>query len=603
MNRNSWMSFLNRSLPIRKALTKLASNVLMYSGFILVFFIIYDLGFPENWFTDEQFFQFYETYAIIGLSAYIIKNALNIFNRDKNLRLKLIDFLLLAGFTTLYFKIFEPGLDQEILNKKALLYRWLTLPFFIVAIVVEMSRNFGRFYMRNLNPALIFVTVFMLMILLGTGFLMLPNATHDKILLIDAFFTSASAVCITGLTVVDVATTFTHFGHIVIMVLMQLGGLGIMTFAGFVGHMFSGGMSFQQQMMLRDQVSGEQLSQVVKSVYKIVLITFLIEAIGGAFIFASTIDLAFPTLNDRLFFAAFHSISAFCNSGFSTVTDGLYNVDLRFNYPLHIIICFLFIFGGIGFPIVFNFYNNIKLFLKNIFRRLFQKKRFHHVPNVITFNSKIMIYTTIILTALTFFFVLYMEFDNALAEHSPGGKLVEAFFLATTPRSAGFHTLDMGLITFPTIMVLMLMMWIGASPGGTGGGIRTTTFAVATLNFWNTARGKERIILFGREIQPASVRKAFAIISVSVIMMGLSTLLIYSWDGHLGITHILFDVFSAFNTCGLSLGVTPELSEKSKFILALTMFTGRVSALTLLSAFIFKKQFQNVRYPTAEVIY
>lgn len=602
MNTFNWTTFRAKSLPFRKSLANVAGTVLLYSGLLTLFVIIYDIGFPEDLFSHEEFSIYYQIYIRIGVVCYAIKSVLNIWNRDKKLKLKVIDLMLFLGFLVIFFWLVK-GYDFGGLNNLRAHYRYVLVPFSLIAIATEFFRNLQSYYLRNINPALIFVLFFLLLILAGAGFLLLPNATHDRISFTDALFTSSSAVCITGLAVVDTAHVFTRFGHAVLMILMQLGGLGIMTFAGFVGHMFSSGISFQQQMMMREQVSGENLSQVIKSVYKIILITLLVESLGGVFIFLTTLHLDFPDMGERIFFAAFHTVSAFCNAGFSTVENGLYHPDFRFNYPLQLVIAFLFLFGGIGFPIVFNFYNNIKLFIRNSFQWIWKGSRFHHVPNAISFNSKLMLWTTTILLVLSFALFFFMEYDASLKEFPLTGKIVQSFFMAASTRSSGFHSLDMSLLTFPTIMIFLLMMWVGASPGGTGGGIRTTTFAVATLNFWQTAKGRDRITIWGREIPQASIRRAFAIISLSIIMMGISTFIIYSFDGHLSMVNILFDVFSAFNNCGLSLGITPELSDKSKFVLTLTMFIGRVSALTLLSAFIYKKQFQNIRYPTQDILY
>jgi Trk-type K+ transport system membrane component len=593
---------LIRTLPARKSLGKSISGLLLYTGILTFFIVVFDVGFPTDWVDHKYFEQYYLIFIRILLLAYIVRNFLNIFNKDKSVRVKVYDlFALLIVFILFMWLI--SGWQPEWLMPLRPYYKYIITPFFLTIIVIEFARNATAYYSRNLNPAMLFVMAFFIMIMMGTGLLLLPNATYDKISFIDALFTSASAVCITGLVVVDTATVFTGFGHGILMLLMQLGGLGIMTFAGFIGHMFSGSQTFQQQMMMKEFVSGNRVSEVVKTVYKIVFITLLVEVLGGVMIFFSTMDLPFESMGDHIFFSAFHTISAFCNAGFMTIEDGLLNDALRFNYPLHLVIAFLFLFGGIGFPIVLNFYSSIKLFLVNSMYFVFRKRRFHHIPNIISVNSKIMLVATVIITSVSVVLIYVLEYDNALSEHGFWGKWIEAFFAASTPRSAGFNTIDMALISFPTIMLYLLLMWIGASPGGTGGGIRTTTFSIATLNFWSIARGKDKIIIFQREIPQSSVRRAFAIIMLSVIFMGLGTFLIYSFDGHLSLVNVAFDVFSAYNTCGLSLGVTPELSDKSKFVLTMCMFIGRVSGLTLLSAFLYKSHFQNVRYPSEDIIY
>lgn len=591
-----------RSLPLRKSIGKTLSGILLYSGILTVFVIVYDLGFPKKWFDHSHFETYYHTYIKVLVLLYGLRVFLNIFNRDKAVNVKIWDAISLLSVISLHVWL-NTTTSIPVLKPFTPYYKYIVTPLFLLFIVIEFSRNAAGYYSRNLNPATIFVMAFFTLVMIGTGMLLLPNATYAKISFVDALFTSTSAVCITGLAVVDTAETFTRFGHSILMFLMQVGGLGIMTFAGFVGTMFSGGQTFQQQMMLKEFVSGQRVSEVVKTVYKIVFITFLVEIIGGVFIFFSTFDLPFASVSDQVFFAAFHTISAFCNAGFMTIEGGLHSELLRFNYPLHLIIAFLFLFGGIGFPIVLNFYNNIKLFLINSYHFIARGQRFHHIPYAISVNSRIMLISTIIITLISVVAIYFFEFNRSLAEHGFWGKWIQAFFAASTPRSAGFNTIDMSLIGFPTVMLYLLLMWIGASPGGTGGGIRTTTFTIATLNFWSIARGREKIILFKREIPHSSVRRAFAIITLSLLFMGVGTFLVYSFDGHLGLVNIAFDVFSAFNTCGLSLGITPELSEKSKFVLTMCMFIGRVGGLTLLTAFLYKMHFQNVRYPSEDIIY
>jgi trk system potassium uptake protein len=598
-----WLEdILIKTLPARKSLGKTLSGLLLYSGILTFFVVVFDVGFPKKWVDHTYFEAYYLLYIRLMLITYGLRNALNVFNRDKVFRIKLYDFFSLLIVAVLFVWLVR-GESFGWLDIVRPYYKYIITPFFLVFIGIEFARNATSYYSRNLNPAMLFVLAFFFMIMLGTGLLLLPNATHEKISFIDALFTSASAVCITGLVVVDTPSTFTSFGHGIMMLLMQLGGLGIMTFAGFIGHMFSGSQTFQQQMMLKEFVSGDRVSEVVKTVYKIVFITFLVEILGAAGIFFSTMDLPFESMGDHLFFSVFHTISAFCNAGFMTVEDGLYNEALRFNYPLHLIIAFLFLFGGIGFPIVLNFYSSIKLFLVNSIYLVFRKRRFHHIPNIISVNSKIMLVSTAVISLMSMLLIYVLEYNGALAEHGFWGKWVEAFFAASTPRSAGFNTVNMAAISFPTVMLYLLLMWIGASPGGTGGGIRTTTFSIATLNFWSIARGKDKIIVFQREIPQSSVRRAFAIITLSLIFMGFGTFLIYSFDGHLSLVNVAFDVFSAYNTCGLSLGATGELSDKSKFVLTMCMFIGRVGGLTMLSAFLYKTHFQNVRYPTEDIIY
>jgi len=334
---------------------------------------------------------------------------------------------------------------------------------------------------------------------------------------------------------------------------------------------------------------------------KIILLTFLIEGIGFLVIFNSLDKTIIPSLADRTFFSIFHSVSAFCNAGFSTLSNGLYEVGFQFNYPLHLGIAFLFIIGGLGFPIIFNGFYYVKhLFVNRIFTKSRRKKAVH-LPWVVNINTRIVLITTTILivsgTGMFFFF----EFNNTLEGHSTWGKMVTAFFGATTPRTAGFNTIDTSAMAFPTIMLVFLLMWIGASPGSTGGGIKTSTFAIATLNYLSIARGKDRVEVFNREIGDQSVRRAFAIISLSLVVVGFATFCISYFDSEKSLLNIAFECFSAYSTSGLSLGITSSLTAPSKLVIIATMFIGRVSMLTILIAVVKKVKYLKYKYPSEEI--
>ena len=216
-------------------------------------------------------------------------------------------------------------------------------------------------------------------------------------------------------------------------------------------------------------------------------------------------------------------------------------------------------------------------------------------------NSRITLVTTITLTAVAFILFLIIEYHNTLAEHSFFGKLVNALFGAATPRTAGFNAVDMNALAFPTIMITFLLMWIGASPGSTGGGIKTSTFAIATLNILSLAKGKQRIEVFRREIADISVKRAFATIALSLIVIGTGIVFITFFDPEKGLLNIAFESFSAYSTVGLSLGITASLTTASKLIICAIMFIGRVSMLSIMVAVFKKIKHKNYRYPSEEI--
>lgn len=460
----------------------------------------------------------------------------------------------------------------------------------------------SRYY---INPTLLFVLSFLFLIAVGTALLLLPySTTGTSIGFIDALFMSTSAVCVTGLAVFDISKQLSLFGQNVILILIQLGGLGIMTFTGFFGYFLTGRSSYKNQIMFSELMDEKKVGSVIRSLIKIVLLTFFFELLGAIFILLSTDANQFNDFSDRVYFSIFHAISAFCNAGFSTLSAGLYDESLRFNYPLQLIIAALLILGGLGFAIILNVQLFIKRWLFLIYNRVRHGIPFKHKPWIMTFNSKLIFYTTVILLFIGFLSYFILEYDNTLAEHpTVFGKMVTAFFAGASPRTAGFNSVDMAAISFPAVMIIILLMWIGAAPGSTGGGIRVTTLAVATLNIVNTGRNHDRINIFRREISNESVKKAFAIISLSLIWLGACIFFLSITDGDKGLIALAFESFSAYSTVGLTLGITGKLSTAGKVLIASTMFVGRVGTITLLVALIKSMQTRRFQYPEEHVLY
>jgi potassium uptake TrkH family protein len=433
--------------------------------------------------------------------------------------------------------------------------------------------------------------------------LQLPNATVNGISMVDAFFTATSAVCVTGLITVDTATTFTTLGKVILLGLIQVGGLGIMTFTALLSYLAAGSVSFQSQLALKDMLNSKQMNNVIELVSRIIIVTIFFEAIGFLLIQWSISSSLSNDRIDNIFFSVFHSISAFCNAGFSTLSNGLYEMPVRFNYSLHLTIALLVLLGGIGFPIVFSFFTYIREKTLNIFRRLMHLPVKQINTRILGINFKLAITTSAILLSVGFITYLLFEQNNTLAHHpTVWGKIVTSFFGSVTPRTAGFNTVDYTILNLPTVMVYLLLMYIGASPGSTGGGIKTTTAAVAFLNLGSIVRGKNRTEVFRTQISEHSINRAFAVIVLSLLVLGLGILFIAVNDGDKGLLRIAFEVFSAFATVGLSLGLTSELSPMSKIVLIFVMFIGRVGALTILIAFVNQMKQSYYRYPTEEII-
>ena len=498
--------------------------------------------------------------------------------------------LLVLHFTELFQSGLSAPADGFIAIKIAVL----------VTFIREISDNNFSLNRGFLNPGQIFILSFLSVILIGSLLLMMPNATNQPISFIDALFTATSAVCVTGLIVVDTATHFTTFGQVIIIGLIQIGGLGILTFVTYFSYFFKGGISYETQLSISEMTYSSRMGDMVTTLKSILYVTFGIEALAAILIYISIYDLSGMSVLERVFFSVFHAISAFCNAGFSTFSAGLYDESLRFNYPLQLIISITFLFGGMGFLIVVNLLRYLRYSMQRAMCR--DGQRYAYQPWLLSINSRITLITSGALLLVGLIGVMMFEYHGVLAEHSSWyGKLIAGFFTAATPRTAGFNNIDLTDLAFPTIMLTIFLMWIGASPNSTGGGIKTSTFAIALLNTFSLARGQTRIEVFKREIADNSIRRAFSIMWLSLLVIGFGVTLISYDQPELDLIKVIFECFSAYSTVGLSLNLTTELSTFSKLVVSFIMFVGRVSMLTIFIALLKNRHERNYRYPTEEI--
>jgi len=582
-----------------KKLLTITDHGLLYLSLICSIIILFNLGYNSDIETSLKLEHgLRNTFILFGI-IHFLRLAAILFIRRKRMLIQYGELLLSVYFIFILVAS-SAGLSNEYLN--FLKPEWVYIGIFstLLISVSKVSLFFDDFYF---NPTILFVISFLLLILLGAVLLVLPNSTTDKqISFVDALFTATSAVCVTGLTVFDVSTKFTNFGQTVILILIQLGGLGIMTFTGFFGYFFSGGFSYKNQVMYTELLNENKIGSVIKTLYKIVFITLLFEAIGAFFIFFN-LPPSFPeSFSDRVYFSVFHAISAFCNAGFSTIQDGLYNPLMRFNYNIHIVFAILIIFGGLGFNIMMNTYDYVKRRISGLYHRIRYNQEFKFPAQDLTFTSKIILYSTTMLLAGGFVLYLVLEFNHSLREHeSLWGKIVSAFFLSVTPRSAGFSTVNIQTLTYPSIMLTLFLMWVGASPGSNGGGIKNTTFAISFLNIFSIASGKENLELFQRRITKDTSIRALAIIILSLMVVGTVLFLLSITDGDIEFKALAFESLSAFAISGLSLGITSELSQGGRIILVFAMFIGRIGALTLLIAFVKNTKIKSYKYPSDTV--
>jgi len=302
-------------------------------------------------------------------------------------------------------------------------------------------------------------------------------------------------------------------------------------------------------------------------------------------------------------FSVFHSISAFCNAGFSTLTDNFYDFRIRENYFLQFSVANLIVLGGLGFPVFLNLYSYLKAQVIWFSDWIKLRKPYVHRVGMITFNTKMVVLSTLALLVFGTFMFYFLEFNQTQQNLSTTGKLVSSYFMSVTPRTAGFNHVNMEAISKASVVILIFLMWVGASPVSTGGGIKTSTFSIALLNIVRIVRGKSHIEIMHREIHEYSVNKAFSIIFLSLVIIGIGSFGIFLLDGQYGLLRIVFDCFSAFSTVGLSLNLTPLLSGPSKWILISLMFAGRMGMMTLLLSLSQRSSTDKLyRYPKENLI-
>lgn len=561
----------------------------------LLAFLVFDFGF-ENFKDFRQYKLIVLPSLLLALIAFNFYKY-HIYKRDKEIarssRVSIFILLLLVVLEVIMILAnYETSLVETFFNARYVIEYGLLLYFFI-----RLTFLLRIIYSIYFNPAILFVGSFAIIALAGTFLLMLPSATTHGITFTDALFTATSATAVTGLIVVDTAKDFTPFGQTVIMILFQIGGLGMLTFTSFFAYFFKSGASFKESLYMKDILGHEKLNSVMRTVMQIVVFSLILEAIGALFIYHSLAHI--DSFKSRGFFAVFHAISAYCNAGFSLASDGLYDTGLRFNYYMQWVIMALIIFGGLGYHIAYNIIQYFKKFVSN----LFSKKDRVFISRVINLNTKIVLYTTIILIAGGAVFFLFSEQQTNLLQHETAfGKFTTAMFSSVTSRTAGFNTIDMSNFTIPGILFMIFLMWVGASPASTGGGIKTTTFALATLNIFAIARDKKHIEIGTRRIAAEAVQRAFAIISISLACIGMGVLLLLIFNPEFSLLQIAFEVFSAFSTVGLSMGITSQLSEYSKYVVIFLMFFGRIGLLNLMIGLLKSVGKTEYTYPEENIL-
>lgn len=590
--------------PYIHVILRLIDAITYFASLLLIAGVIYEHGFRISFEDISYLNALYKGVWIVFLIS--VTSHLLLEYRDTKKNFKSVAWILsiLLYLTLVPVIFYEPDVG-------AVRYVWLALDskayhviLLLLLSLLQLSNGIVRLLGKRTNPSLILASSFFLIILIGTGLLLLPRSTYNGISWVDALFTATSATCVTGLVSVDVPSTFTTEGLIIIILLIQIGGLGVMTLTSFFAMFFMGNTSLYNQLVVRDMVSSDSLGSLLSTLLYILGFTLVIETGGMIALFLNIHGTLGMSLEGELAFAAFHSISAFCNAGFSTLLGNLGNPALMEGHNLlYITISVLIILGGIGFPILVNFKSIISYYLKRFYRILrYRKPERHRIPHLYNLNTKIVLIMTFLLLFIGTVTIAIFDWNHAFAGMSMTDKWVQAFFNATCPRTAGFTSVGLSTFSVQTILLMILLMFIGGASQSTAGGVKVNAFAVIILNLWAILRGNERVEVFGRELSSDSIRRSNATMLMYLVMLFLGVFVLSILEPELSILALTFECTSALSTVGSSLDATPLLSNPSKLIVSFLMFVGRVGMITLLLGIIRQKKVVKYRYPSDNII-
>lgn len=444
----------------------------------------------------------------------------------------------------------------------------------------------------KLHPALMVLSSFLALILIGTFLLKLPISTvNHKIAWIDGWFTATSAVCVTGLIVVDTGSFFSPFGQLIILLLIQLGGLGIMTLSVTMYRWLGRNISYKQRKLLQDLFTHTPREDIFTLVFSVLKFTLIIEFSGFVFLFLFFLQKM--TLPSALWSSLFHAVSAFCNAGFSLFPDSL----VRYENSLYVnsVISLLIILGGIGFPVLYEIEQNIRLGKKS--------KKSIHLRSVFITTLVLIIAGTILLGVLE----LPRNFSNFHWE----SHMLTSLFQSITARTAGFNTVDIGALSDSGVSLLLFLMFVGASPGSCGGGVKTTTLAVLITSTLSKIRGKSRVTIGKKSLPEETVIRSLILVVLSLSFIGIIFFLLLSTNATAGSEIVkergrflpyLFETVSAFGTVGLSMGITNLLNATGKLLITALMLIGRVGVLSFSYIFIKSVSTPNMEYSEENIM-
>ncbi len=479
--------------------------------------------------------------------------------------------------------------------------------YLVLQVVTKVCRTVVNLAASGRNPTKILFASFVVLITLGAGLLCLPKSSAtENISLVDALFTATSATCVTGLIVKDTGSDFSLMGKFIILSLIQLGGLGIVVFGAVFALLLGQALSLRQSVAMQDLLSARTLGRIGNMIFFIFVGTLFIEAVGAVSMFGMWDDVPGWTGNvhEQWFCSIFHSISAFCNAGFSLFSNSF--ISYNRSWAVYVVVCPLIILGGLGFGVLYDLANIVADRVKRFFKRRFSKRHrlSMEAPKRMQLQTRIVLGVSAFLIVSGMLAILLFERYASAGGSAENPGILGALFQSITARTTGFNTVDISKLSASSRFVLILLMFVGGSPGSTAGGIKTVTLAVVIMTTVAALRKRSEVEMFKRSVRIVVVGRAITVTLLFVVVLFVATLALSITESTNGFTmsDIMFEAGSALGTVGLTTGITPSLTTAGKLIIIVVMLVGRLGPLTLLAALTFNLKPVRYNYPDEAII-
>jgi trk system potassium uptake protein TrkH len=587
---------LENGLIIANALT----SAMVTATFVLLFG-----GFKEFWSSQEVFLY---TIQVVLLCVFIVEKIIRFTNTASKADFWRANWFEIPLLIMLGAAAFGAGRWFALTKAEAVIVRHFAVGIYLVVqVVAKLCRTSVNLAASGKSPTQTLIASFLVLIVSGAGLLMLPRAsTGENVSFVDALFTATSATCVTGLIVKDTGQDFSLMGQIVILTLIQLGGLGIVVFGAVFALLLGQALSIRESVAMQDLLSTRTLSRIGNMIAFIFIGTVIVEAAGALALVGMWNDVPKHATNiqQQWFYSVFHSVSAFCNAGFSLFTESF--IEYNRSWQVYLVVCPLIILGGLGFGVLYDLVTTATDRIKRILKKLFFKRYrlSMETPIRLRLQSKIVISVSAILiilgTVAIFVFERYASGGNTANRND----ILGALFQSITARTAGFNTVDISSMSPSSQVILILLMFIGGSPGSTAGGIKTVTLAVVIMTSIAALRKRQEVEMFKRSVRIVVVGRAVTVTLLFVVVLFTATLALSITENSTGSTmsEIMFEAGSALGTVGLTTGITPSLTTAGKLIIIALMLIGRLGPLTLLAALTFDIKPARYNYPDEAII-